>query len=178
MPASFGQVPAPLLAELRRRLALPERYAAFLGGADPVDVETVTPTERIRFIPAADLESEQIGYGAGSTETPAASGWRRSWIVVAHSALLGDPYFLDTERADAEGDCPVMTAMSGKGALKPVLCASSFERFVRILAATMELGAGFAAEATDEDDEAIFREAVSPKLKTIDAAALRAGHWT
>jgi hypothetical protein len=30
----------------------------------------------------------------------------------------------------------------------------------------------------DDDDEAIFREALAPKIKTVDSAALRAGHWT
>ena len=30
----------------------------------------------------------------------------------------------------------------------------------------------------DDEDEAAFREAFGQKIKTIDAAALRAGHWT
>ena len=90
--------------------------------------------------------------------------------------MLGDPYFLDTPRSDAEGDCPVMTAMLGAH-LEPQLCASNFACFLRILAAAMEVAEGFADDG-DPDDEHIFREALAPKIRLIDPAALRAGHWT
>lgn len=160
------------------KLPLTERYLAFLQEADPVDVETATPSERIRFIPAAELIPEQVGYAASDDETPARKGWRKDWVVIAHSTLLGDPYFLDTSNSDVEGDCPVMTAMSGTEQLKPLLCASSFACFLRILTASMKLATGFADDALDEQDEAIFREALSPEIRVIDAAALRSGHWT
>jgi hypothetical protein len=44
----------------------------------------------------------------------------------------------------------------------------------------MEVATGFgAADAVlDDDDERTFREQLGPKIKTIDSAALRAGHWT
>jgi len=167
-----------LVRRVRQALPLPDRYAAFLREANPVDVETATPSERIRFVRAEDLVREQIGYGAADKATPARDGWRKGWIVVAHSTLLGDPYFLDTTRPDVEGDCPVMTAMNGTDSLRPVLCASSFACFLRILATAMEVAAGFGSATFDDQDDAIFREAVSPKIKVIDTAALRAGHWT
>jgi hypothetical protein len=47
-----------LMASLSKELSLPDRYLAFLKVADPVDVETATPSERIRLIPAADLLAE------------------------------------------------------------------------------------------------------------------------
>ncbi len=175
--ALFGTNPEDLLRALKKRVPLTSRFAAFLKEADPLDVETLTPTERIRFIPAADVEREQIGYGRGDAETKARAGWKEGWVVIGHSALLGDPYFIDTTRPDAEGDCPVMTAMSGAD-LKPTLCASSFACFVKILATAMEVAADFAEDAADPDDEDIFREALSPKIKVIDAAAVREGHWT
>jgi hypothetical protein len=178
IPARFESADEALVRRIRDGLPLSERYAAFLRGANPLDVETVTPSERIRFIPAADLLREQIGFGASDATTSARDGWRPGWVVVARSSLLGDPYFIDTTRPDVEGDCPVMTAMSGTGSLKPVLCASSFACFLRILTAAMDLAKGFALESFDDQDEAIFREAVSPRIRVIDTAALRAGHWT
>jgi hypothetical protein len=176
--AGFGTNADGVVDPLRKGLGLPARYLSFLREADPVDVETVTPPERIRFIPAAELTQEQLGYSRSDRDNPPMSGWRESWVVIAHSALLGDPYFLDTSRPDAEGDCPVMTAMMGTDRLEPVLCASSFATFVQILAAAMELAEGFADDALDPDDEQIFREALSPKIRVIDPHALREGHWT
>ena len=97
---------------------------------------------------------------------------------MAHSALLGDPYFLDTSSLDAEGDCPVYTAMSGTEVWKPRLCASSFALFIRILAIGMEVAKGFADDDIDMDDEQVFRDTFGPKIREYDPAALKAGHWT
>jgi hypothetical protein len=176
--ARFTAADREILEGIRLRLPLTDRFTAFLQEADPVDVETVTPSERIRFIPAAELVAEQVGYAMADSDSPARKGWRKDWIVIAHSTLLGDPYFLDTTRSDVEGDCPVMTAMSGTEQLKPVLCASSFACFLRILGAAMKVATGFAEDTFDDQDDAIFREAISPKIRVIDGAALRSGHWT
>lgn len=178
IPATFGKANPATVDDLRRTLRIPARYRAFLAAADPVDVETVTPVERVRFFASDKLAAEQVGYGTGAEATPAAPGWRKSWIVIARSALLGDPYFLDITKLDAEGDCPVFTAMTGTDSLKPELCASSFQQFLRILAISMEVASDFGNGVMDDDDEAIFREALAPKIKTVDSAALRAGHWT
>jgi hypothetical protein len=120
----------------------------------------------------------------GLTETgepqsgQAPNGWRPGWVVVAHSALLGDPYFLDTTSPDAEGDCPVYTAMNGTGAWKPRLCASSFATFLRILSIGMVVAKGFPEGDIDVEDEQVFREALGPKIREHDPAAVKAGHWT
>ena len=91
---------------------------------------------------------------------------------------MGDPYFLDVSKPDPEGDCPVYTAMSGQERWVPTLAASSFAQFLRILSTAMEIAAGFGDAIMDDEDEDSFREALGPKVKVIDAAALRAGHWT
>jgi hypothetical protein len=176
IPARFGKADPAVVEELRKTLRVPSRYRAFLQEADPIDVETVTPVERVRLISSTKLAPEQLGNGTDGAAPMA--GWRKSWIVVARSALLGDPYFLDISKLDAEGDCPVYTCMLGTDSLKPELCASSFQQFLRILATSMEVASGFGESGLDDDDEAIFREALAPKIKTIDSAALRAGHWT
>jgi hypothetical protein len=173
--ATFGKADPAVVEELRKTLRIPARFRAFLTAADPVDVETVTPVERVRLFPASRLVAEQT-IGLSDGKLPAT--WRKSWIIVGRSALLGDPYFLDIAKLDAEGDCPVYSAMTGAESFKPELCASSLQQFLRILATAMEVATGFGSGVLDDDDEAIFREALAPKVKTIDSAALRARHWT
>jgi hypothetical protein len=174
LPATFGKADPAVVEELRKTLRIPARFRAFLTAADPVDVETVTPVERVRLFPAARIAAEQNVGGEG--KLPAA--WRKSWIIVGRSALLGDPYFLDISKLDAEGDCPIYSSMVGTDSIKPELCASSLQQFLRILSTSMEVATGFGNGVLDDDDEAIFREALGPRIKTIDSAALRAGHWT
>jgi hypothetical protein len=182
LAARFGKADRALVDQLRSKLRIPRRYREFLAAADPMDVETRTPSERVRLVAAGQLEQEQQGYALtqqGELLTaPGANGWRPSWIVIGHSSLLGDPYFLDIGSPDAEGDCPVYSAMSGTDVWKPRLCASSFALFLRILALGMEVAAGFADEDIDMDDEQVFREALGPKIRQYDPAALKAGHWT
>lgn len=178
IPVTFGKANPQTVEELRKTLRVPARFRAFLTAADPIDVETVTPVERVRFIPSDKVAAEQVGYSVGTEASPVMAGWRKSWIVIARSSLLGDPYFLDISKLDAEGDCPVFSTMVGTDTLKPELCASSFQQFLRILAISMEVANGFGDGVMDDDDEAIFREALGPKIKTVDSAALRAGHWT
>jgi hypothetical protein len=173
----FDKAPAPLVDTLKKQLRVPSRYRAFLLGANPVKVETVTPVERVRLIPAEELVKAQTVVTAPS-EGSAPLDWKSSWVVVGESSLLGDPYFLDISKLDPEGDCPVYTAMSGEGRWTPTLAASSFAQFLRILATAMEIAAGFGDAIMDDEDEDSFREALGPKVKVIDAAALRAGHWT
>ncbi|WP_235880432.1 SMI1/KNR4 family protein [Polyangium aurulentum] len=175
IPASFGKAETPVVEELKKTFRVPSRYRAFLLAADPIDVETVTPVERVRLASSTKLASEQTLGGKRTDEIP---NWRKSWVIIARSALLGDPYFLDVSKLDAEGDCPIYTCMIGTDTIKPELCASSFQQFLRILATSMEVATGFGEAVLDDDDEAIFREALAPKIKTIDSAALRAGHWT
>ena len=42
----------------------------------------------------------------------------------------------------------------------------------------MTLGEWLNTMIMDDEDEDSFREALGPKVKVIDVAALRAGHWT
>ncbi|MBM4362878.1 MAG: SMI1/KNR4 family protein, partial [Deltaproteobacteria bacterium] len=111
---SLGRADAALVRSLQQKLRIPRRYREFLLACDPLRVETITPTERVRLVPAGELIREQAGFSIDETgepiTAPTPAGWRPSWVVVAHSSLLGDPYFLDTSRPDAEGDCPVFTA--------------------------------------------------------------------
>jgi hypothetical protein len=178
LPCSFGKTPPATVDELKKLLRVPARYRNFLLAANPEKVETVTPVERVRLIPSGELVKAQA-----AIQTPGASGsvpldWKPSWIVIGESSLLGDPYFLDVSKLDAEGDCPVYTAMSGQDRWIPTLAASSFAQFLRILSTAMEIAAGFGDAIMDDEDEDSFREALGPKVKTIDTAALRAGHWT
>src|ERR1700749_2417436 len=118
--AAFGKAGPAVGDDLRKPLRVPARFRAFLQAADPVDIETVTPVERVRLFPASRLLAEQ-STEAGDGKPPAT--WRKSWIVIGRSALLGDPYFLDISKLDAEGDCPMYSAMTGADSFKPELCA-------------------------------------------------------
>ncbi|MCY1008133.1 SMI1/KNR4 family protein [Nannocystis pusilla] len=121
-----------MIDELRRELRIPSRYRGFLQESDPVDVETVTPAERVRLFPAARLAAEQPGGQAG---------WQNDWVVIARSTVHSDLYFLDISKLDAEGDCPVFRVTTGAASYRPEACASSFEQFIRGLAKSMEAAA-------------------------------------
>jgi hypothetical protein len=182
LPCQFGQANPTVVETLRKTYRIPARYRTFLLEADPLKVETATPVERIRLFSSAEIAREQIGFSLnedGTVKTTSKDGeWRKAWILIGQSTLLGDPYFLDVSKLDAEGDCPVLTSMSGAGKWEPCLCGSTFAQFLRILASGMEVAQGFGEAMMDDDDEASFREAFGLRIKTIDAAALRAGHWT
>ncbi len=178
LPCSFGKAPQALVDELRKQLRIPARYRSFLVAANPEKVETVTPVERVRLIPADELAKAQHLVQAPGESGSAPADWKAAWVVVGESSLLGDPYFLDVSKPDPEGDCPVYTAMSGQDRWVPTLAASSFAQFLRILSTAMEIAAGFGDAIMDDEDEDAFRETLGPKVKVIDAAALRAGHWS
>jgi SMI1/KNR4 family protein SUKH-1 len=178
LPCTFGKAPSTLVDQLRKQLRVPSRYRNFLLEANPEKVETVTPVERIHLIPAQELlKAQKAGLAPGEIGT-APADWKASWVVIGESSLLGDPYFLDVSKPDPEGDCPVYTAMSGQDRWVPTLAASTFAQFLRIVSTAMEIAAGFGDAIMDDEDEDAFREALGPKVKIIDAAALRAGHWT
>jgi hypothetical protein len=177
LECTFGKADKELVEGLKKKLRVPSRYRNFLLAADPLKVETVTPVERVRLLPASELEAAQKVTVTRPSGGPSVD-WRSSWVVVAESTLLGDPYFLDVSKPDPEGDCPVYTAMSGQERWVATLAASSFAQFLRILSTAMEIAAGFGDAIMDDEDEDSFREALGPKVKVIDAAALRAGHWT
>jgi hypothetical protein len=178
----FGSADRDLVTKVGQSLRIPKRYRMFLLESDPLDVETVTPSERLRLVPASELLEEQRGFAlddSGSPITqPSPGGWRPSWIIVGRSSLLGDPYFLDTAKPDPEGDCPVYSAMSGTDSWQPKLCASSFALFIRILAVAQDLARGFDMDDYDTDNEQVFRESLGPKIREYDPAAAKAGHWT
>ena len=176
--AKFGKAPVELVESLKKQLRIPARYRGFLLAADPQRVETLTPVERIRLLPAKELVAFQAQVTASAEGKKAPLDWKSSWVVIGESSLLGDPYFLDVAKLDPEGDCPVYTAMSGQDRWVPTLAASSFAQFLRILSTAMEIAAGFGDAIMDDEDEDAFREALGPKLKIIDVAAMRAGHWT
>jgi hypothetical protein len=180
--ARFGKAAPERVKALHQLLRIPKRYREFLLECDPVQLETVTPAEKIRLFSSEKLEDEQVGFALTDERTlipgPAKNGWRPAWILIGSSSLLGDPYFLDTSKPDPEGDCPVYTAMSGTETWQPKLCASSFALFLRILSVGLDVAKGFDLSDYDVDNEQVFREALGPKIRQYDPAATKAGHWT
>jgi hypothetical protein len=178
LEVAFGKADKALVEELRKQLRIPARFRAFLSGANPTNVETLTPVERVRLVPAEELLEAQATLKSPPDGAAAPLDWKPAWVMIGESSLLADPYFLDTSKPDAEGDCPVYTAMSGEERWVPKLAASSFAQFLRILSTAMETAEGFGDAIMDDEDEDNFREALGPKVKVIDPAAMRAGHWT
>ena len=70
IPAHFGKSDSSTVDALRQSLPITDRYASFLVNADPLDVETATPPERIRFVPGSDLEHEQRVMVDGDEKEP------------------------------------------------------------------------------------------------------------
>jgi hypothetical protein len=183
LEAKWGEASAELVAELKKDLRIPARIRSFYTAANPVDVESVTPVEKVRLLSAEKLKEGQVGYAVAEDGTTLVTGkegdWKKSWVVVATSTLFGDPYFLDVSKLDAEGDCPVYAGQkTERGTWKTTLAASSFASFVNILAIGMELASGFGEAVFDEQDDDAFREALEPKIKAFDPAAARAKHWS
>ncbi len=183
LKSQWGTASAEAIAELKKEFRIPARYRAFLAAADPIEVETVTPVERVRLLSSEKLREGQVGFAVGEDGASKVTGkegdWKKSWVVVATSSLFGDPYFLDVAKLDAEGDCPVYVGQkTEKGTWKTTLAASSFASFVHILAMSMDLAAGFGEAAFDEGDDEAFREALEPRIKAVDPAAVRAKHWS
>ena len=175
---TFGKATPELIDTLKKQLRIPPRFRLFLLAANPQKVETATPVERIRLIPAEELVKAQAHVTMPTEGGGTPAEWKSSWVLIGESSLLGDPYFLDVSKPDPEGDCPVYTAMSGQDKWQPTLAASSFAQFLRILAIAMEIAAGYGDAIMDDEDEDSFRESLGPKVKVIDPAAMRAGHWT
>ncbi|MGZ3417806.1 MAG: SMI1/KNR4 family protein [Polyangiales bacterium] len=183
LKAEWGQASAEIIAELKKDLRVPQRYRLFLAAANPVEVESVTPVEKVRLLSAEKLKEGQVGYAVAEDGTTLVTGkegdWKKSWVVVAISTLFGDPYFLDVSKLDAEGDAPVYAGQkTEKGTWKTTLAASSFASFINILANAMELATGFGEAVFDQHDDDAFREALEPKIKAFDPAAARAKHWS
>jgi alkanesulfonate monooxygenase SsuD/methylene tetrahydromethanopterin reductase-like flavin-dependent oxidoreductase (luciferase family) len=98
VPIQLGRAVPALVDELKAKLAITRRYRDFLLARNPIDCETRTPSERVRLFAAESVLAEQEGYaleGGRLIPRPKPGGWKPSWIIIGHSALLGDPYFRD-----------------------------------------------------------------------------------
>lgn len=133
--APFEPAPPVVIATAARRYGLPETYQEFLHAVGQAGfVLAPGPFRELVVYGAPELEDAQVSFRGprrGDESFVAPHGWRRSWVVIA--ADSGDPYFLDTSRPGARGECPVFTAMHGTGTWEPLLAASSLEQFLRIL---------------------------------------------
>ena len=89
--ARFESGDRRLIDELAAKFDLPRRYVEFLLDSDPVDVESQTPSERVRLLPASELVEEQTGFALTDDgeriENPLANGWRPSWIISTGAIL-------------------------------------------------------------------------------------------
>lgn len=93
----------------------------------------------IRLYEIEQLQSAQIGYSVGADGilyTGNQEGdWRDWWPVIGYEDLGGDPIFIDARQED----CPVYTAMHGRGRWDAHLIASSVGGFAIALATVAAL---------------------------------------
>lgn len=132
---AYEPVTHAAMSAMTKRYALPGVYQEFLLALGQTGfVLAPGPFQELVVYAAPQLEDAQIGFRGprrGDESFVAPHGWRRGWIVIATDS--GDPYFLDTARVGARGECPIFTAMHGTGTWEPLLAASSLEQFLRIL---------------------------------------------
>src|SRR6202022_4558172 len=95
LPCSFGKATPELVESLKKPLRIPPRFRGFLLAANPEKVETVTPVERIRLIPADEMIKAHQHCLTPPPDSGLPAEWKPAWVVIGESSLLGDPYFLD-----------------------------------------------------------------------------------
>lgn len=85
----------------------------------------------LKLFGARELKEEQRGYSVGTNGESLCGAqegaWRASWIVIGYDTGLGDPIFVDAERAGL----PVFTAIHGEGAWDPKPVAISLRAFAQ-----------------------------------------------
>ncbi len=105
------------------------------------------------------------------------NGWRAGWIIIGHSSLLGDPYFLDVS-SRTRGGLPRVHGDERHRHLESAAVRLQFRDVSAHLGRRYGRGQGLPRDDIDMDDEQVFREALGPKIREYDPAALKAGHWT
>ena len=92
----------------------------------------------------SELVEGQKGYSVdpnGKILTGEKDGdWKKSWLVIGHEELCGDPIFVDLDLEHL----PVFTAIHGIGSWNETLIADNFESFIKSLE--------FLAESTSKED--------------------------
>ena len=186
LPLRLGKADSTFVRAMHQKLRIPRRLPGLLHRRMRSAVGRDHHTVRGAFSssPSAEVEAAQKGFalseaGALITVAGVRPAGGPSWVIVATSSLLGDPYFLDTSKPDAEGDCPVYTAMSGTEVWQPeALCVHVCTlppdpRGRDGRCQGLRYGRDY-----DVDNEQVFREAIGPKIREYDPAAVKAGHWT
>jgi hypothetical protein len=89
-----------------------------------------------------ELEQHQVGYSL-DPDSKSLTGenegdWLKSWLVIGHEDLTGDPFFIETCRPHY----PVYTAVHGEGQWDPVMVADSLQGFRQALSAVAKIAAG------------------------------------
>jgi len=85
----------------------------------------------IEIYPYAEISNQQVGYRVSpdGRSLIGPNGWKEEWTVIGHDELVGDPLFIDVQRAGF----PVFTAAHGDGVWEPVMIARSAAVLFRTL---------------------------------------------
>lgn len=160
---------------------LPPVYRRFLERNDPQDaLFSPAPGNAITLLSLAHLEDGQLGYSVHATSgkdlTGAADGeWRDTWIVVG--ADSDDPFYLECAEGK-NGDAPVYVGHREGGQWWKAPVASTFDRFLRLVAAYMDSYKSW--EDPEADDFRMpdrVRAAIHRALRNVDPELDTEAYW-
>jgi hypothetical protein len=181
-PATFKAGDKKELARLNELYPhMPEVYRKFLERHDPQDaLFSPAPGNAISLIPLQHLEDGQLGFSVhgstGANLTGQADGdWRESWLVIGDDNE--DPFFLECAEAKA-GEAPVYSAHREAGKWYTYRASTSFEKFLRLIAAYMD---GYRSwedpEADDFQMPDRVRSVIERGLRNVDPNLDVDGYW-
>jgi hypothetical protein len=167
------------IAELYPKIPLV--YRKFLERHDPQDaLFSPAPGNAISLVPLQHLEDGQLGFSVhgttGADLTGKADGdWRESWLV------MGDdndcPFYLECAE-EKDGEAPVYHAQREKGRWYSYRAATSFEKFLRLIAAYMD---GYRSwedpEADDFQMPDRVRAVIQRSLHLVDPGLDANAYW-
>src|SRR5438105_3226725 len=141
-PATFKAGDKKLLAKVVEQYPqIPEVYRKFLERHDPQDsLFSPAPGNAISLIPLQHLEDGQLGFSVhgatGADLTGKSDGdWRETWLVIGDDNE--HPFYLECSEKK-NGDAPVYNAQRDGGKWYSSKAASSFEKFLRLIANYMD----------------------------------------
>ena len=155
---------------------LPLIYRKFLEKHDPVDaLFSPSPVNAIALVPLQHLEDGQLGFSVHGGSGAADGDWHDSWFVIGDDN--DEPFFLEIAEAK-DGDAPVYYGTRRGGKWSHARVASSFERFLRLVAAYMD---GYRAWDDPEADNFAMPDRVSNSiaraLASVDPELDVANYW-
>jgi hypothetical protein len=154
---------------------VPEVVKKFLERHDPQDaLFSPAPLNAIALIPLEHIEDGQDGF-AIHEGNKVDGDWKDSWFVIGDDK--DEPFFLECAEGK-QGDAPVYHARRDGGKWYTSIAATSFERFLRLIAAYMDAYRNWPdPEADDYKMPERVRVAIARSLRQVDPELDTEAYW-